>query len=168
MLYVPSELSFISKRFFVLNLGGSLGVLSNKFIIFGIPLLYCYFSLRSSIIFYLSSGDTYFPLGISLSCFFVTVSELFCIEFLEIFVILSATLLPFKSPVAFAVFWTALFEAVLRALVVDCLAWSKVFWLYLLFKFLLIFYQYFTHILSKRQKFIVFNKYFKDHSHYVF
>ena len=92
------------QTFLVLNSGGSFGVLSNKFIIFGIPLLYYYFSLRSSIIFYLSSGDTYFPLGISLSCFFVTVSELFCGEFLEIFVILSATLLPIKSPVAFAVF----------------------------------------------------------------
>ena len=42
-------------------------------------------------------------LGISLSCSFVTVSELFCCEFFETFVILSAILLPIKSPVASAV-----------------------------------------------------------------
>ena len=63
--------------------------------------------------------------GISLSCSFVTVSELFCCEFFETFVILpsydlataSAILLPIRSSVASSVFWIALFEAVLNAFV---------------------------------------------------
>ena len=46
----------------------------------------------------------YLSLGISLSCSFVTVSELFCCEFCETFVILSAILLPIRLPVASAVF----------------------------------------------------------------
>ena len=50
------------------------------------------------------SGDIYFSLGISLSCSFVTVSELFCGKLLETFEILSAILLSIKSPVASAVF----------------------------------------------------------------
>ena len=71
---------------------------------FDIPLLYCYVNLRSSIIFYLSSGDIYLSLGISLSCSFATVSELFCSKFFETFVILSRTLLPIRPPVASADF----------------------------------------------------------------
>ena len=39
-----------------------------------------------------------------LSCSFVSLSELFCGEFFEAFVILLAILLPIKSPVASAVF----------------------------------------------------------------
>ena len=70
----------------------------------------------------------YLSLGISISnsVFFVSlsaVSELLCDEVLETFVILSAILLPIKSPVAPAVFWIALFEAVLHASVADFLAW---------------------------------------------
>ena len=42
-------------------------------------------------------------IGISLTCSFVTVFELFCDEVLDDFVILSAISLPIKSPVAFAV-----------------------------------------------------------------
>ena len=45
---------------------------------FDIPLLCYYINLRLSIIFCLSSGDIYLSLCISLSCSFVTVSELFC------------------------------------------------------------------------------------------
>ena len=45
-----------------------------------IPLLYYYINLRSPTTFCPSSGDTYLSLGISLSCSFVTVSELFCVE----------------------------------------------------------------------------------------
>ena len=45
----------------------------------------------------------YMSLDISLSCS-LTVSELFCSELLETFLILSAISLPIKSPVAFAVF----------------------------------------------------------------
>ena len=69
---------------------------------FDIPLLHYYniiFNLRLSVIFCLSSGDIYLSLGISLSCLFVFVSELFC-EFCETFVILSRI----KSLVASAVF----------------------------------------------------------------
>ena len=71
---------------------------------FDIPLLCHYIYLRSSIIFYLSPGDIYLFLDISLSSLFVAVSELFCTEVFEIFVILLAILLPLKSPVASAVF----------------------------------------------------------------
>ena len=62
---------------------------------FNIPsLLYSTFS--SWIISCLSSGNTYLSLGISLSCSFVTVSELFCCEFSENLLILLAVLLPIK------------------------------------------------------------------------
>ena len=61
---------------------------------FGIPLLY-YVSFNSSIIFCLSLGDIYLSFGISL----LTSSY----NFFDILVILSAILLPIKSPVAFAV-----------------------------------------------------------------
>ena len=50
-------------------------------------------------------------------------------------VILSAILLPIKSPVGSVVFWIALFDAVFNASVVDFLAKSRSFWLYLLLKF---------------------------------
>ena len=42
-------------------------------------------------------------------------------------VILSSVLLPIKSPVVSAVFWSALFEAVIIASVVDFLALSRSF-----------------------------------------
>ena len=48
----------------------------------------------------------------------------------EKLVILSANLLPIKSPVASAVFLISLFEAVFFAPVVDFLALSRSFWLY--------------------------------------
>ena len=60
-------------------------------------------------------------LGISLSCSFVIVSELFRGKFFETFIILSAVLLPIKSPVASAVFQITLFEVVLSAFVAYCL-----------------------------------------------
>ena len=69
---------------------------------FDIPLLYYYTTLRSSIIFYLSSGVIYLSLGVSLSCSFVIVSELFCGE-LETFVTLLAILLPITPPATSAV-----------------------------------------------------------------
>ena len=73
-------------------------------LLFDISLLCYYMNLRSSIVFCLFSGDIYLSLGISLSCLFVTVSELLCWGFFETLIILSAILLPIKSPVAFAVF----------------------------------------------------------------
>ena len=55
----------------------------------------------------------YLSFGFSVSL--LTVSELFCGDSFETFVILLAVLLPIKSPVASAVFWFSLFEVVLRA-----------------------------------------------------
>ena len=100
---------------------------------------YQYINLRLSIIFGLSSEDIYLSLSISSSF----VPELYCGEVFETLVILSAILFPIKSPVASAVFWIAVFEAVLSASVAACLAWSRSSWLYLLSKFYLYFYQYF-------------------------
>ena len=86
---------------------------------FDIPLLY-YTNLNSSIICFLFSGDIYLSFGISLS--FSSIFEAFCgwisFEDFEILVILSAILLPIRSPVASEVFWIALFEAVFIASVV--------------------------------------------------
>ena len=85
-------------------------------------------NLNSSIICFLSSGDIYLFLGVSISISFF-ISSLSLHNSLEVFffecnsvetpVILSAILLPIKSPVASAVFWIALFEAVFIASVVD-------------------------------------------------
>ena len=102
-----------------------------------IPLFY-YINLRSSIILWLCSEDICLSLYISLSIPVFSSSfatGLFCGEVLETFLILSAILLSIKSPVASAVFWIALFEAVLNASIADGLAWSGSFWLYLLLKF---------------------------------
>ena len=72
---------------------------------FGIPILYYYINLRSLRIFCLFSGDIYLSFGITLSNLIFsaslsTVSELFCGEVFETFVILSAILLAIKLPVA--------------------------------------------------------------------
>ena len=113
---------------------------------FDIPLLYCYINLRSLIIFWLYSRDKYVSSGISSLCSFVTVSKLFCDELFKKFLVL-AILLPIKSPVVPAVFLIRFLEAVLKASLVDCLAWWRSFWLYLplifLLTFLPIFYTYF-------------------------
>ena len=139
MLYVSRAPSFISTQFFVLNLHGWFGVLSYKLIVFWYSIIILLINRWSSIIFCLPSGDIYLSLGVFLPCSFVTVSELFRCEDFEVFVILSAVLLPIKSSAASAFFWIALFEAVLSASVADCLAWSRSFWLYLPLKFFLIF-----------------------------
>ena len=69
---------------------------------FNIPLLYYYINFRLSVIFCLSSEDIYLSFDISLSnlVFSVslsTVSELFCGESFDTFLILSTILLPIKS-----------------------------------------------------------------------
>ena len=58
-----------------------------------------------------------------------SLASLFCgfLDFLETLVILSAILLPIKSPVASAVFWIAFYEAVFIASVVDFFALSRGF-----------------------------------------
>ena len=81
---------------------------------FGIPLLYYYTNLNSSIICCLSSGDMYLFLVVALST--STSVSLFCnffADFFETLVILSAILLPIKSPVASVVFQIFLFDALL-------------------------------------------------------
>ena len=77
---------------------------------FDIPLLYYYTNFNSLITCFPFSGDMYLSFGISDS----PVASLFCErsstkcsflrEFLEIFVLSSAILLPIESPVASAVF----------------------------------------------------------------
>ena len=73
---------------------------------FSISLLY-YTNFNSPITCCIFSGDTHLSFGISNS--FLSVFELF----FEAFVILSAILLPIKSPVASAVFQMLLFELLL-------------------------------------------------------
>ena len=115
-LCVPLDSSFVSTQFFVLNLDGCFHSLPNKFIIFDIPLIYYHTSLNSSIICCLFSGDIYFSLFESSSL--LTDYKLFC-EVFQTFVILSAFLLPIKSPFASAVFWIVHFETVSAASVPD-------------------------------------------------
>ena len=92
---------------------------------FGMPLLYYYTNLNSSIICCLFSGDMYLSFGASDS----SLASLFCgfLDFLETLVILSAILLPIKSPIASAVFWIALFEAVFIASVFGFLVLARGF-----------------------------------------
>ena len=81
----------------------------------------------------LFSGDIYLSFGISiwlLASSFCECNSVDCNspeDIFEKFVILSPILLPIKSPVASAVFWIALFEAVFIGSVVDFLAVSKIF-----------------------------------------
>ena len=90
---------------------------------FDIPLLYYHTNLNSSIICCLFSGDIYLSFGISNSSTFCECNSLE--DFFEIFLILSAILLPIKSPVALVAI--ALFEAVFIAFVVNILALSRSF-----------------------------------------
>ena len=96
---------------------------------FDIPLSYYYYyyyyyyctNLNSSIISCIFSGDIYLSFGISSSL--LTTFKLF----FEDFVILSAILLSIKAPVASAVFWITLFEAVFIASVLDFWHYQEVF-----------------------------------------
>ena len=85
-------------------------------------LLFYYFNLTSCTISCLSTGDSDFSLSIYLSSSFVTVSQLFCCDFFESFVILLVFLLPIKSPVSSAAFLMVRYEEVLSASVADILA----------------------------------------------
>ena len=112
VLNVPRASSFSSTQFFYLNLGCWYVVLSTNLSFSNIALLYYYINLRLTINFSLSSEDIYLSLGTYLSLSFVTVSELFFGETSEIFVTLSAVLLPIKSLLVYA---ALLFETVLNA-----------------------------------------------------
>ena len=111
-----------------------------NFLFLDILLLYCYTKINSSIICFLFSGDMYLSFGVSDS----SLASLFCgfldcnsvEDVFEKLIISSSILLPIKSPVASAVFWIFLFEAVFIASVVDFFAPSRGFWPYFLFKFL--------------------------------
>ena len=124
ILYTPLDWSFISIQFFFLNFDSWSG--ATNLLFFDITLLYYYTNLNSSIICCLFSGDMYLSFGTCISSFCSSLEDFF-----EKFTILSALLLPIKSPVASAVFWIALFEAVFIASVADCLALSRSFWPYL-------------------------------------
>ena len=70
-----------------------------------------------------------------ISASLLAVFKLFCVNFLETFVVLSAILLPIKSPIASAVFSIPLFDVVLSASVVNLwLEFNTAFllWLYYL------------------------------------
>ena len=67
---------------------------SNHWVLLLFLIFHYYIIFNLSIIFCLSSRDTYLCLGISWSCSFVTVPELFCGKVFETFVILAAILLP--------------------------------------------------------------------------
>ena len=80
---------------------------NNTILFFDTPLLYCYTNLNSSIIWCISSGDMYLFFGMSFGLSLPTFILSFCDSLGDIFdtlVILSAILLPIKSPVASAVF----------------------------------------------------------------
>ena len=72
----------------------------SNLLFFCIPLLYYYINLNSSIICCLSCGDIYLSFDISLLASFGENS----LNFFEFLVILSAILLPNKSPIVSAVF----------------------------------------------------------------
>ena len=97
---------------------------------FDIPLSYFYTNLNSSIMCRLSSGDTYLFFGTSFGQTLptsISLSRCFDEDFLKTPVILSAILLPIKSPVAAAVFLISLFEAVfIASVVVYCIGCSTI------------------------------------------
>ena len=101
-------------------------------IVFDVLSLYYYINLSLSVIHYLFSGDIYlsFSIFLSRSIFFVsisTVSEPFCGERLETFVVSKTILLLFKSPVDSDVFELLFLKVVLRGSVPFFLAWSRTF-----------------------------------------
>ena len=89
---------------------------------FDIPLLYFYTSLNSSIICCLFAGDMYLSFGASDS----SLASLFC-GFLETLVILSAILLPIKSPVTSAIFRLLFLKQFLLHLVLIILLCQEIF-----------------------------------------
>ena len=100
MLYVTHESSFVSTQFFIFNLDRWLSD----------NISYYHIIFRSSVVSFLFLVDIYLPLDIYLSnpIFSASVSivyKLFGGGVLETYVIMSAILLPIKSPVTSAVFF---------------------------------------------------------------
>ena len=100
-------------------------------------------------------GDIYLCFGIYIDFSFVCEPVSWLIHD-AVLVILSlydlataaAILLPIKSLVGSAVLWIILFKVSLIASFVDCLVWTRNYWLYLPLKFLLIVF----HILLAKDK----------------
>ena len=96
--------------------------LASSFFIYSI-ILYYSINLKSLIIFCYCSGDIH----LSLNIYSLFVSELLVVKVFETLVSSLGISFPIKSPVASAVLWIAVFEAVLSASVADCLAWLRSF-----------------------------------------
>ena len=127
---------------------------------FDILLSYYCINLRSSIIFCLFSGDIHLSLCISLSCSFITVSELIWFKFFQTFEILSTMSLPLKSRVASTVFLIYSFRHSFRYICCRLFSMIKKFLaISTAYAFTYIFTKSYGHIFSKRQKFIAFYKY---------
>ena len=131
MLYVP--LTFISTHLFVLSCLTVYYLLIIHYYIIILIWIRQYFSvfLLEIYIFLLI-----FPFHFPLSLKYPVVNFLDFCNFIINFI---TNQLPFVSDF----FWIAVSEVVLSASVIDFLAWSRRLWLYLLIKFLLLFYQCF-------------------------
>ena len=156
-LHVIHHLSQL--KFFVLNLVGWFGVLSNKFIIFWYSIIMLLFQSQIiktflSLFWRYISFFRYFFIILIFNCFWMILLWIFLIpcNFIRNFITNQITS-------CFCYFLNCFFEEVLNTSVPHCLAWSKTFWLYLPLKFLLIFLPTFlTIFFSKRQKSIAFHK----------
>ena len=134
--------SFISTQFFTLSLDGWLSLSSKGFIIswYSFPFTFTLILVYQEFAVFFLRIYIFISLAISIfSNSFIATSELFCGEFFETFVILSAVLLPIKSSVAYAIFWIAFLRAVLTNSLADCYQWFRSFWLNLVLTFLPIF-----------------------------
>ena len=86
---------------------------STDLLLFDIPLLHYYVNLRSSVVFYLSSGNIYLSLGI-----FVSLSTV-CDKVFEICNFI-CSFITNQITSSFCCFLNCFFEAVLSASVADC------------------------------------------------
>ena len=135
-LYVPRDLSFISTQFLFLNVDGWFFVWWSKFILFwySVIILHYYINLRSSIILYRCSGEiSFFKYFFFFICFWIILWWSFWDSkfYQQLYFQLNHQFLCcfFNRS-----FWSS----------VKCIcSRSRSFWLYLLLRFLLIFYLYF-------------------------
>ena len=155
MLYVTHESSFVSTQFFIFNLDRWLSD----------NISYYHIIFRSSVVSFLFLVDIYLPLDIYLSnpIFSASVSivyKLFCGGVLETYVIMSAILLPIKSPVTSAVFFNFSFWSSFSCFCYRLFSLIKKFLaVFTAHFFTYIFVNIVSHIYGKRQKSIPFYKY---------
>ena len=128
-------------------------------LLFHIPLLCYYINLSPSIISCLFSGDIYLSLGLYFYTFLYFFIILICnclwtilLWILWNFFYFIGNCITNQITSCFCFFLITLFQAVLNASVADCLAWSRVFWLYLPLKFFLYVYQYFYPYFQQKTK----------------